>query len=518
MFQYRRILQMQSEEFSLRSIAAATGHSRQKVTEIVEKAKERQLPDSLTEEMTDNWLEEFLFPEKMMEGSGYRAMDFEYIHKELAKKNVNLKLLHHEYEVQCRAENAIPYSYRSFLRHYKKFAEKYKATMRIKRKPGEILEVDWAGSTGTLIDRDTGEEVKVYVFVATLPCSQYSYVEGFLSMDLSSWIKAHRNAYDYFEGTTEVLVPDNLKVGITKHTYQTLILNPTYKDMANHYNTVVMPARVRTPKDKASVEGSVRVISTWIIAAMRNNRFFSIDEWNKEAAKKLEEFNHRDFTKREGSRWSAFLEEEKTYLSPLPLTPYKLSEWLTAKVQPNYHISVNSQFYSVPYEYIGNQVDIKSSDEIIEIYYNQMRIASHKRLYGKYGQQSTLTEHMPDNHKLYVNHTAENALAWAQETGRFTTRVVEILLNNAQAERQGVKTAFNLKKTLRKYSKYELEEACKSVLESTTRPTVSLVQSALKMNRKNANLMREKHRNKQPDNKYGFTRGAAYYGGQTIDE
>lgn len=181
---------MHNEDFSLRSIAAATGHSQQKVTEVVEKATERQLSDSLTEEMTDKWLEEFLFPEKSMEGSGYRPIDFEYIYKELAKKNVNLKLLHHEYEVQCRAENAIPYTYRSFLRHYKKFAEKYKATMRIKRKLGEILEVDWAGSTGTLIDRDTGEEVKVCVLVATFPCSQYSYVEGFLSMNLFSWIRA----------------------------------------------------------------------------------------------------------------------------------------------------------------------------------------------------------------------------------------------------------------------------------------------------------------------------------------
>lgn len=518
MFQYRKILQMHNEDFSLRSIAAATGHSRQKVTEVVEKATERQLSDSLTEEMTDKWLEEFLFPEKAMEGSGYRPMDFEYIHKELAKKNVNLKLLHHEYEVQCRAENAIPYAYRSFLRHYKKFAEKYKATMRIKRKPGEILEVDWAGSTGTIIDRDTGEEVKVYVFVATLPCSQYSYVEGFLSMNLSSWIRAHRNAYNYFDGTTDILVPDNLKVGINKHTPQTLILNPTYKDMANHYHTVVMPARVRTPKDKASVEGSVRVISTWIIAAMRNDRFFTIDEWNEEAARKLEEFNHRDFTKREGSRWSAFLEEEKQYLGPLPPTPYKMSEWLTAKVQPNYHISVKSQFYSVPYEYIGNEIDIKCSDDIIEIYYNRMRIASHKRLYGKYGQQSTLREHMPDNHKLYVDHTAENALSWAQEIGRFTTEVVEIILNNAQAERQGIKAVFNLKKSLRKYSKYELEEACGSVLESTTRPTVSLVQSALKMNKKKIELTKKKRISDLPDNQYGFTRGAAYYGGRSNDE
>lgn len=395
MFQYRKILEMHSEVFSLRSIASATRNAHQKVSEVVQKAEVRDIAYPLTDEMTDHWLEELLFPEKAMEGSGYRPMDFEYIHRELGKKGVNLKLLHHEYEAKCRAENAIPYSYRSFLRYYRKFAEKHKATMRIKRKPGEILEVDWAGTTGFLVDRDTGEKVKVYAFVATLPCSQYSYVEVFLSMDLSSWIIAHRHAYGYFQGVAEILVPDNLKTGVNEHTKKQPVLNPTYKDMTNHYHTIVMPARVRTPKDKASVEGSVRTISTWIIAALRHNRFFTLKEWRKEAAKKLEEFNHRTFTKREGSRWSAFLGEEKPYLGSLPPTPYKMYEWLLAKVQPNYHVSIKRQFYSVPYEYIGNEVDIKLTDDLIEIFYNRMRIASHKRLYGKYGQQATLRAHMP---------------------------------------------------------------------------------------------------------------------------
>lgn len=508
---------MHGEKFSLRSIASATGHSRQKVTEVIQKAKERQFSYPLTEEMTDKWLEELLFPEKTMEGSGYHPMDFDYIHKELGKKGVNLKLLHHEYEATCRSEGTIPYSYRSFLRYYRKFAQKHKATMRIKRKPGEILEVDWAGSTGVLIDRDTGEKVKVYVFVATLPCSQYSYVEGFLSMDLQSWITAHRHAYDYFKGVTEVLVPDNLKTGVNEHTTKRLVLNPTYKDMASHYRTVVLPARVRTPKDKASVEGSVRTISTWIIAAMRNSRFFTLKEWNTVAFQKLEEFNHREFTKREGSRWSAFLEEEKPYLSPLPPTPYKTSEWLTAKVQPNYHISIKSQFYSVPYEYIGNEIEIKLTEDLVEIFYNQMRIASHKRLYGKYGQQSTLKEHMPDNHKLYMDHTPETARRWANDIGYFTTQVVERILEQAQAERQGVKSVFTLKKSLRHYTKYELDKACQHVLEATTRPTVSLVQSTLKSNKKREEVTKQqrKESNKNP---YGFTRGAAYYGGQSNDE
>src|SRR5690606_36485260 len=170
-------------------------------------------------------------------------------------------LLHHEYEAECRANNKIPYSYRSFLRHYSRYADKYKATLRIRRKPGELMEVDWAGSTAFIIDRDTGEKIKAYVFVATLPCSQLSYAEASLSMDLHAWVHAHVRAYDYFGGVTQIVVPDNLKTGVTKHTHKELILNPTYKEMASHYNTIIMPARVRSPKDKPSVEGSVNTIS-----------------------------------------------------------------------------------------------------------------------------------------------------------------------------------------------------------------------------------------------------------------
>lgn len=518
MFQYRKVLELKADGFSLRSICSVTGHSRQKITEVIRLAETKEITCPLAEEMTDKWIEECLFPEKSMEGSGYRSIDFDYVHKELAKKNVTLTLLHNEYEAQCRSEKTIPYSYRSFIRHYRNFAQKHKATMRIQRKPGEVLEVDWTGSTGFLKDRDTGEKVKVYVFVATLPSSQYSYVEGFLSMNLSSWLSAHRHAYEYFDGVTDVLVPDNLKTGVQKHTQNELILNPTYKDMANHYGTIVIPARVKAPKDKASVEGSVRTISTWIIASLRHTVCFSLDEWNKVAAEKLEEFNHRQFTKREGSRWSAFLEEEKAYLSPLPSTPYQMSEWLIVKVQPDYHVSVRSQFYSVPYEYISQQVEVKVTDHLIEVFYNHMRIASHSRLYGKYGQQSTNPDHMPDNHKLYMNQTPENALVWAREVGRATLNIVELILENAAAEKQAVHSIFSLKKVLRQYTTYELEKACQMVLEVTKRPTVSLIKTTLKTNKKQVEDNQLKQAIDKVNHNHGFTRGAAYYGGQSNDE
>lgn len=222
-------------------------------------------------------------------------------------------------------------------------------------------------------------------------------------MDLHAWVHAHVRAYDYFGGVTQIVVPDNLKTGFTKHTHKELILNPTYKELASHYNTIIMPARVRSPKDKPSVEGSVNTISTWIIAALRNTQCFSLDELNKEIRLKLDAFNRRPFTRKEGCRFTAFEEEEKFALAPLPNKHYQMSEWRTAKVRPDYHISVESMFYSVPYEYINQQVDVKITSDLVQIYFNHMWLTSHKRLYGKFGQLSTVHEHMPDHHKLYVD-------------------------------------------------------------------------------------------------------------------
>jgi transposase len=514
MIHYRRILELQDEGISLRGISASTGNSRQKVTEVIQMAQKKGLICPLEEEMDDKWIEDFLFPEKAFEASGRQPIDFEYIHNELAKPNVTLSLLHYEYEAKSRANNKIPYSYRSFVRYYGRYAQKYKATLRIRRKPGEIMEVDWAGSTCFIIDRDTGEKVKAYIFVATLPCSQLSYAEATLSMDLHSWINAHVHAYEYFGGVTQIVVPDNLKTSVTKHALSELVLNPSYKDLANHYNTIVMPARVRRPKDKPSVEGSVGTISTWIIAALRNTHCFNIEELNEEVRKKLEEFNHRPFTRKNGCRFSAFEEEEKFALSPLPDTPFKISEWRTAKVRPDYTISVESMFYSVPYEYINRQVDVKLSDDLVAIYFNHMWLTSHKRLYGKFGQISILREHMPDNHKLFVDQTPEVAIEWAESIGSSTLSVVKYLLDSYQSEKQALQSIFSFKKLERRYTNYEIERACKMVLSMTKRPTVKSIQTLLKNNKKKEAEQDLKRNTEMTDTNYGFTRGASYYGGK----
>ena len=187
--------------------------------------------------------------------------------------------------------------------------------------------------------------------------------------------------------------------------------------MAEHYGTAIIPAHVRTPKDKPNAEGTVGNISTWITAALRDEQFFSLAELNRAIRDKLELFNQRLFQKKEGSRLSLFLGEEKPLLAPLPATRFELSDWKTATVQFNYHISVDGMLYSVPYEYIKKKVDVKVTDTTIEIFYNHNRIASHRHLKGCTRQYSTMTEHMPEDHQKYLEWNGDRFRRWVERIG-----------------------------------------------------------------------------------------------------
>ncbi len=229
--------------------------------------------------------------------------------------------------------------------------------------------------------------------------SQYAYVEAFPDEKQASWINAHVHMYEFFGGVARILVPDNCKTAVIHNKkWNDQQINAIYHEMAEHYGTAIIPARVHKPKDKPNAVGSVKNVSTWITAALRNEQFFSINELNRAIRVKLEEYNRAPFQKKEGSRYELFSTEELPFLAPLPATRYELAEWKQATVQFNYHISIDKCLYSVPYEYIKKKVDVRVTDKTIEVFYNQNRIASHARLYGRRGQYSTVTEHMPPKH------------------------------------------------------------------------------------------------------------------------
>jgi transposase/DNA-binding phage protein len=513
---YREIIRLHAQGLSQRSIAASCSNSRNTVKNVLEKAKQHALSWPLEKDMSDSELQVLLFPDKNEMGNIQKKPDCEYIHKELAKSGVTLSLLWDEYSLNCRENKEIPYSYRQFCRFYHAYATKTKATMRIKRKPGELLEVDWAGQTMSIKDHITGEDISAYVFVSALPCSQYAYVEAFLSMETENWITAHIHAFRFYGGFTRIIVPDNLKTGVVQASRTEPILNRTYQEMAEHYQTTIIPARVRHPKDKPSAEGTVGTISTWIIASLRNQQFFSIQELNKAIQEKLSEFNTKPFQKKAGNRLTAFTEEEKFALLPLPDSPYELAQWKKATVQYDYHIHVDKMLYSVPYDYIKHQIDVRITQHIVEIFYKHLRIASHKRLHGREGQYATNPDHMPKDHKQFIDFNQETVLEWAESAGNHILTTVKCILAAYRTEKQALKSCLGLMKLADKHSISRVEKACERALSYTPRPTLKSIQTILKTGQDKLNHV-ESSENRTPvksEISHGFTRGSAYYGGK----
>ena len=507
MTNYREILRLRSLGLNHSQIAESMGIARQTVVTSLRRAASQGLDWQATESLSDSELSAKLFP-PLGVGLGYKIPDYEFIHRELAKSGVTLQLLWFEYCDKCRDAGEIPYQLTQFKKYYRDYVVKTKATMHLNRKPGEIMEVDWAGQNSKLIDTDTGEEIDAYVFVAALPYSGYAYVEAFLSQKQDAWIAAHVNAYGFFGGVTRILVPDNLKTGVVKNTKVETVLNKTYQELAEHYGTAIIPARIRAPKDKPTVEGAVGNISTFILAAIRNQRFFSLREMNAVIREKLHAFNHKPFQKKEGSRASVFA-EERTFLLPLPKNAFELASWKIATVQYNYHVSVDGQFYSVPYEYIKRKVDVRLTRNVVEVIFEGIRVCSHVRLHGRQGQYSTQEAHMPPNHQQYTQWNGDRFRKWAAKIGENTATIVETILTGYKVEQQGYRACMALLKMADTYTPERLETACTRALSYTPRPSYKAIQTILKSGQ---DKISEKSAAPSDPSPFGFTRGADYYG------
>jgi transposase len=466
---------------------------------------ESPVPD----EMGDSELADMLFPEKA-KAQNQRMPDYEKIHRDLGKKGVNLTLLWEEYCAECRQSGEIPYAYTQFRVYYHRFVQTNKATMHLNHKPGENMEVDWAGQTAAITDRVTSEIIPAYVFVATLPCSQYSYVEAFHNREQESWTTAHIHAFEYFGGTTRILTPDNLKTGVDNPNRRALTINKSYHELAEHYDCAVIPARVRKPRDKSSVEGTVGTISTWIIAALRDRTFFSLAELNEAIAEKLQAFNERPFQKKPGSRLTAFLEDEKGCLQPLPKERYELALWKRLTPGFNYHVEVERNFYSVPYEYIKQELDVRVTASSIKVFYNTLRVCSHPRHHGRPGHYSTVPEHMPDKHRKHTEWNAERFLSWAQSIGSNTKLAIASILSSHKIEQQGYRACIGVLKLADRHGAIRLEAACEKALTYTPSPSYKNIDAILKSGSEKIEKPRPMER--QVDDSHSFIRGVEYYG------
>jgi transposase len=478
MTDYREILRQNALRINNSMIAESTMVARSTVIRVLQLAKEKGVVWETARNLTDKELAQILYPQAT-EALNYRMPDYKEVHQEMAKSGVTLSLLWFEYCDRCRAAGEIPYQITQFKKYYHDYVVINKATMHLTRKPGEIMEVDYAGQSAKIVNSTTGESIDVDIFVAVLPYSGYAYVEGALNRNQESWTAAHVNAYRFFGGVTRILVPDNLKTGVIKHSRSEVILNKTYHEMAEHYGTAIIPARVRAPKDKATVEATVGNISTWILAAIRNRQFFSLKELNTTIQELLYEFNHKGFQKKSGSRASLF-EEEREFLLPLPTREFELADWKTATVQYNYHVDIDGQHYSVPFEYIKRVVNVRLTLRVVEVFLEDMRIASHARRHGYKGQYSTLDEHMPPNHQEYSQWNGMRFRSWALKIGTQTATVIETMLTGRKVEQQAYKTCMALLKMSEQFTPERLEAACGRALNYSPHPSYKSVQSILK--------------------------------------
>ncbi len=441
---------------SIRQISESCNIGRSTVSEYLIRAERAGLTWPLPAEVSDTDIENRLFPKIPREALSQRQMpSMDYLRQELSKKGVTLQLLWYEY----KQENPEGFQYSQFCERYREWAKKLDVSLRQRHRAGEKLFVDYAGQTMPIIDPATGEIRDAQVFIATLGASSYTFAEASMSQDLPSWIKSHVHAFEFFGGVPEILVPDNLKSGVTKACRYEPDINPTYMDLAQHYGTTVIPARSAKPKDKAKVEAAVLFAERWILAPLRKISFFSLHELNKAIALRLADLNNRKFKKLDATRRQLFDAVDKPALKPLPVDPYEFAEWKKAMVNIDYHIEVCRHYYSVPYQLIKEQVDVRITANAIEVLFKNRRVASHARSY-KPGAFTTLPEHMPESHRKYLEWTPSRIISWAGKNGPKTEELIRLIIDSRAHPEQAYRSCLGIMRLAKRYSPERLEAAC----------------------------------------------------------
>lgn len=357
------------------------------------------------------------------------------------------------------------YSYSRFCDLYRRWLKKLDLVLRQDHRAGEKMFVDYAGATIPIHDPESGDVHAAAVFVAVLGASSYTFAEATAGQGLRDWIGSHQRAWEFFGGTTEVVVPDNLKSAVTRPSYYEPDLNPTYRDLGEHYGVAIIPARPYRARDKAKAEVGVQVVQRWIVAALRKRKFCSLSEVNQAIAELLVRLNQRPFRKREGSRATLFAQLDRPALKPLPATRYQFGEWKTARVNIDYHIEVERHFYSVPYALVHQQLDVHLTGETVEILHRGVRVASHVRSYEA-GKATTLTEHRPKSHQKYLGRTPSRLIEEAQQTGPCTGQLVEAILGAKRHPEQGFRSCLGILRLAKTHPAERMEAAARRCLRA----------------------------------------------------
>jgi transposase len=475
MRQVREILRLKYEQhLPHRAIARACGVGLGTVSEYCRRARQAHLTWPLPAEWDDAQLEARLFQRVGdVVGVPRPLPDMAWVHQELKRPGVTLQRLHLEYLQQ----HPDGYRYSQFCRHYHEWARRLAPTMRQVHRAGEKAFVDFSGKKPVIVDPTTGELVPVELFVGALGASSYVYAEACPSQDLTSWISAHVRMVEYFTGSPAIFVPDNLLSGVTHPCRYEPVINRTYLEFAQHYGAAVVPARTGRPRDKAVVEANVLVAQRWILAALRHRQFFSLAELNAAIWDLLPTLNTRPMRKLGVSRRALFEQLDRPRLRPLPTTRYEFAEWSDAGVNIDYHVAVEHNYYSVPYQLLHERVEVRLTATVVEVFLKGRRIASHRRRRGR-GEYATDPAHMPHAHRAHAEWTPSRLIAWAEQTGPTTAELVATILATKPHPEQGYRACLGLMRLGKRHGPARLEAAAARALQLGA-PSYRTVQNIL---------------------------------------
>jgi len=452
--------------FSEREIAHSCNVTRSTVGNYLRRAAVAGLHWSEAAALNETEIQARLFPVIAPPSEEARpAPDCEYIYNQLRSyKNVNLTLIQLWFEYKEKHPDG--YQYTQFCEHYRRWRGKLDYCMRQEHRAGEKLFIDYSSGL-SIVDQATGELLPTQLFVAVWGASNYTYAEATLSQKLPNWIGSHVRAFEYFGCVGRILVPDNLKSGVSSACYYEPEMNPTYAEMAEHYGCAVLPARPLKPRDKAKAEAGVLVSQRWILAVLRERTFYSLAEMNAAIRECLERLNTRTMRRMGKSRLEIFETLDRPSALPLPAKAYEYAEWRKARVNIDYHIEVDGHFYSVPFQLLRERLDVRLTTTAIEVLHKGSRVAAHARSFIK-GQPSTLKEHMPPSHRAYAEWSPSRFIQWASRTGTATAKLVEKILSSRTYPEQSYRACMGIMRLTKQYDPSRVEAAARRALEYNT--------------------------------------------------
>jgi transposase len=460
MTKIRQILRLKNENISKRDISNMLGIHRETVTNYILLFEAVGLSYEEIMQKTDEELDALFSVKESPPVDRYEKLIsmMPYFEKELSRTGVTKMRLWEEY----KREYPGGYNYSQFCYHIQNWQKKNGAVMHFEHKAGDKMFVDFTGKHLYITDRISGELTELEVFVAILGSSQMTYVEAVQSQQKDDYITAVENSLIYFNGIPAAIVPDNLKSAVTKSCPYEPDLNEDFQNFAIHYNTVILPTRSRKPRDKALVEGAVKIVYNRIYAALRNRTFFSRDDLNEAIREELDKHNKKNFQGRDYSRYDQFKSIEQQELRPLSKERYELKDYAILTVYKNCHIWLHcdKHYYSVPFKYIGKKVKVIYSKRNVEIYHNYSRIAVHRRDYSKY-KYSTIKDHIPSAHQFVSDWNPDKFINWASGIGEDTEKYIRKILDNKQHPEQAYKSCIGILQFAKKYGKARLNKACR---------------------------------------------------------